>query len=224
MSGAPPEPETAAPIIPEAARRNAPVTPFPGRSLEDAIGARWTVWVGGVALALGAALMVRWSVENGMFGPAARISLGLGFSGLLLVAGERLRRSQGPLAPGSAAARANAPATLTGAGVVGRSPASTPRTLYGYLDATFAFVGLGAVSFVALLFASLHGPALAGIGLLGALATPLLVTSAHPSPWPVVLYLGVVGAADQAMARLRAGCGWRWPPPPAGSVGPGCCS
>ena len=211
------QPEPAAPIA-------EPLTeaPPPRRSLEETLGARWTVWVGGVALALGAALMVRWSVENGWFGPAARISLGLGFSGLLLVAGERFRRVQGPLTPGSAAALANAPAALTGAGVVGLfASVYAAHALYGYLDATFAFAALGAVSFAALLFASLHGPALAAIGLLGALATPLLVASDHPSPWPVVLYLGVVGAANQAMARLRrwlwlalaaaaGGLGWTW--------------
>ena len=194
----------------------------PRRSLEETLGARWTVWVGGLALALGAALMVRWSIENGLFGPSARIVLGLGFSAILLVVGEMLRRGQGALAPDGAAARANVPAVLTGAGVVGAfASVFAAYALYHFLDPTFAFIGLGAVAFVALILASLHGPALAGLGLLGALATPLLVSSDHASPWPVVLYLAVVGAANQTMARLRnwlwlalaaaaGGLGWSW--------------
>jgi len=205
-----PASETAPPKAdaPEPAAAATAPRPAPDRSLEETLGARWTVWVGGVALALGAALMVRWSIENGLFGPSARISLGLGFSGLLLVVGEILRRGQGALLEGSAAARANAPAALTGAGVVGAfASVYAAHALYGFLDATFAFVVLGVVSFAALLLASLHGPALAGLGLLGALATPLLISSEHPSPWPAVLYLGVVGAANQVMARLRR---WLW--------------
>ena len=53
----------------------------------------------------------------------------------------------------------------------------------------------------------LHGPALAGLGLVGALATPLLVSSAQPNPWPVVFYLAVVVSASYALARLRH---WLW--------------
>ena len=36
-------------------------------SLEEKLGTRWAVWVGGLALALGAVLMVRYSIERGVF-------------------------------------------------------------------------------------------------------------------------------------------------------------
>ncbi len=179
------------------------------------------MWVGGVALALGAVLLVRWTIERGWFGPATRVTLGMGFSALLIILGEAMRRGQGPLVPGTAAARANAPATLTGAGVVGAfASVYAAHALYHFLDATFAFVALGGVSFAALVFASLHGPALAGLGLLGALATPLLIATEHPSPWPVVLYLAAVGAANQTMARLRR---WLWLALSAAAGGLGWC-
>ncbi len=43
-------------------------------SLEEALGTRWAVWVGGAAVALGALLMVRHSIEQGWFGPEARLA------------------------------------------------------------------------------------------------------------------------------------------------------
>ena len=58
-----------------------------------------------------------------------------------------------------------------------------------------------------MLAAALHGPALAGLGLAGALVVPLLVASQQPNPWPVVLYLVVVAGAAYGLARLRR---WLW--------------
>ena len=66
---------------------------------------------------------------------------------------------------------------------------------------------LGAVGLAALALASLHGPAIAGLGLVGAEVAPLLVSSDHPSPWPVVVYLVPVAVAAYALARLRR---WLW--------------
>jgi uncharacterized membrane protein len=58
-----------------------------------------------------------------------------------------------------------------------------------------------------MLSAALHGPALAGIGLAGALATPLLVQSDAHNAWPAVIYVAIVTAATYGLARLRA---WLW--------------
>src|SRR5690606_37335160 len=49
----------------------------PGRpDLEQAIGGRWAVWIGGIALALGGIFLVRYSIEAGLLGPGARIIAG----------------------------------------------------------------------------------------------------------------------------------------------------
>ncbi len=70
----------AAPRAPTAA----PGAPKPAPvSIEQAIGARWAVYVGGVALALGALLLVRYAFEQGLFGPAARVLMGLALSAVL---------------------------------------------------------------------------------------------------------------------------------------------
>ncbi len=73
-------------------------TPRPGLrerlgGFEERIGARWTVWVGGLALALGGVFLVRFAVEQNLLGPAARVTLGLLLAAILLIAGEVLRRN-----------------------------------------------------------------------------------------------------------------------------------
>ena len=55
--------------------------------------------------------------------------------------------------------------------------------------------------------ALLHGPALAGLGLVGAYVTPILVSSTAPDYWSLYIYLAVVTAAAFVLARIRL---WRW--------------
>jgi uncharacterized membrane protein len=182
--------------------------PRPGRSLEESLGTRWTVWVGGVALALGAILLVRYSVERGFFGPGVRTFFGGLFALGLVAAGEVLRRRdvQAPAATGPA--QPYIPGVLTAAGTIAAfATLWAAHALYGFIGPAPAFVLLGAVGIATMAAASLHGPALAGLGLVGALVTPALVSSKDPSAWPLVLYLGVVAAAAYGLARLR---GWLW--------------
>ena len=94
-----PEPPEEGEAVAEAPRPEAeePVQEEPAiaarTSLEEKIGSRWAVWVGGLALGLGGIFLVRYSIEAGLLGPAARVFLGLVFSALLLAGGEWLRRS-----------------------------------------------------------------------------------------------------------------------------------
>ena len=55
--------------------------------------------------------------------------------------------------------------------------------------------------------ALLHGPALAGLGVIGAYLAPMLVASAEPDFWSLYIYIAVVNAAAFALARFRM---WRW--------------
>lgn len=193
---------------------NAPPAPppiaAPARkpSLEESLGARWTVWVGGVAIALGALLLVRYSIEAGFFGPAARVALGLILAAALVGAGEWLRQREA--APGSLAGVPGAyiPGVLTGAGIIAAFGAIyAAHALYGFIGPGVAFVALGATGILAMLAAILHGPGLAGLGLVGSLAAPLLVESQDPKPWPVVVYVAIIVATSYALASAR---GWLW--------------
>ncbi len=55
----------------------------PATTLEERLGTRWAVWVGGLALALGGVLLVRYSIEQGVFGPGVRVALGALFCAAL---------------------------------------------------------------------------------------------------------------------------------------------
>lgn len=204
----PPEPIVAPqrPAAPAAVPAIAPPRKAaPGPSLEERFGTRWTVWIGGLALALGAVLLVRYSVEQGFFGPAARIGLGAALSLALLAGGEALRRrlrGSEPV-PGY---RPDIPATVTAAGTVAAfGTIFAAHALYGFLGPTLAFAGLGATGLAAMVAALLHGPSLAGIGLLGAMGAPLLIGGGG-SAWPLALYLPVVAGFAYAFAWNR---GWR---------------
>jgi uncharacterized membrane protein len=177
--------------------------PRPAASLEEAIGTRWVVYVGGIALALGGLLLVRFAIEQGLFGPAARVLLGIAFAAALTGAGEFLRRREK-----SAGEATPTPAVLTAAGATaGFGAIYAAYALYGFIGPGFAFVALGAAGLATMFAAVWHGPAIAGFGLVGALAAPLLIATPDPTPWPLLIYLGVVAASAYGLARLRQ---WAW--------------
>src|SRR5947207_7271636 len=66
---------------------------------------------------------------------------------------------------------------------------------------------LGLVAIGTLAAALVHGPMLAGLGVVGAFVTPLLVSSAKPDYWALYVYLAVVTGASFGLARIRL---WRW--------------
>ena len=204
-------PEAEPPIAArEAAADPAPAAPARGTTgpgLEEQLGTRWAVWVGGLALALGGIFLVRYSIEQGLLGPGARVAAGALFALVLAGAGEWLRRRETALSLGGIPS-AHIPSILTGAGVLTAfATAYAAYALYGLIGPAATFVLLGLTSLLGLVASALHGPALAGLGLLASLASPLLVSSDTPKLWPVVLYLTFAIATAYGLARLRL---WRW--------------
>ncbi len=187
---------------------SAPAAPPPPRpGLEERLGSRWAVWVGGLALAFGGLLLVRYSIEQDLIGPGLRVFLG-GLLALGLVgAGEWLRRREEPLAL-PAFANANIPAVLTAAGTsTAFAVVYAAYSLYELIGPTTAFLLLGAVSIATMAGSALHGPALAALGLVAAFGSPLLVDTDNPNVPGLVVYLAFVAAATYGTARLRL---WRW--------------
>jgi len=125
----------------------------------------------------------------------------------LIVAGEWTRRNEARAKiPGLP--QASIPAILTAAGTTAAyASVWAAHGLYGFVGPGTAFLLLGIVALATLTAALLHGPALAGLGLIGAYVTPLLVSSKEPSFWALYLYLLVVTGAAFLLARLRL---WRW--------------
>ena len=73
------------------------VVPRQKESLESRLGARWAVWVGGIALALGGVFMVKYSIDAGLLSPAVRLSMAAVFGLVLMAIGEFVRRRAVPL-------------------------------------------------------------------------------------------------------------------------------
>ena len=79
----------------EAAALPTPPRPAPRRiGLEERFGTQWVVWAGGIALALGGFFLVRYSIEQGWFGPGARVVLAGIVALALIAAGEWTRRRE----------------------------------------------------------------------------------------------------------------------------------
>src|SRR4051795_6204677 len=186
---------------------DAPPLPAPAPGFEERLGTRWVVWIGGLALALGGFFMVRYSIEAGLLGPGVRVFLGGVFALALLGAGEWSRRKES-ISNIAALPIANIPAILTAAGTaVAFATIYAAYALYGFLVPATAFVLLGLVAMATLAAALLHGPALAGLGVVGAFVTPVLVSSGKPDYWALYIYLAIVTAAALGLARVRL---WRW--------------
>ena len=199
-------PTPAAPAQSAPAGEASPAPPKPKVGIEETLGSRWAVIVGGVALALGALLLVKYSLDQGFFGPGLRVLAGLALGAGLVGAGEVMRRKRN--SETASPQPVPIPAVLTGAGTVAAfGSLYAAHALYGFIGPGTAFALMGIVGVATILAAALHGPALAGLGLVGALGAPLLVTSAQPNPWPIVPYVAIVCAAAYGLARVRR---WLW--------------
>lgn len=187
----------------------------PKRNLEELIGGQWSVWVGGFALLVGAVLLIRFSIEAGIFGPGARILMASVLGIALLLAGEWLKRSddktlKGKLGEAAKALQGNAsvPGLLSAVGVFTLLGASyAAHELYGLISAPLAFAALGIISVGAMALSLRQGPLLAAIGLLASLATPMLIQTQTPNFIVLVGYLLVVGFAALAVGYRTK---WRW--------------
>nr|WP_250814093.1 DUF2339 domain-containing protein [Neorhizobium tomejilense] len=188
---------------PAVARAPKPAKPKTKENLESYLGARWPVWVGGVALAFGGIFLVRASIEAGLLGPGARLVLACLFGLVLMAGGEIVRRRAMPQVS-DRFSNAMIPGALTAAGAVTLLGAIyAAYGVYGFIGATPAFVLLALVSFATLGLSLLHGQALAGLGLLASLLTPALVASEQPNPNALFAFLCLTWVAVNAASRFR---------------------
>ncbi|AXV14839.1 DUF2339 domain-containing protein [Neorhizobium sp. SOG26] len=212
-AAAEPEAATAAPdamaempAIVETVEEPTPAEADAGRrkeSLESYLGARWPVWVGGVALAFGGIFLVRYSIEAGLLGPAARLTLACLFGLVLIAGGEILRRRAMPQMS-QRFNNAMVPGALTAAGAVTLLGATfAAHAIYDFIGPATAFLLLGLISFGTIGLSLLHGQALAGLGLLASLLTPALVSTDEPNANALFGFLALTWLAVGAASRIR---------------------
>lgn len=162
-----------------------PVTAKPSIDWVALLQQYWMVALGGICLVFSGVFLVRYSIESGMLGPTARITLGLLFGAGLIAAGEKLRRS-GHLDAGVHAALAAA------GSLVIYSALFVGFQLYGLFTAQIAFASMALMSALSMLLALKHGPLMAAMGLLGAYLVPILVSDGSGNIEAALLYSFIV--------------------------------
>jgi uncharacterized membrane protein len=173
--------------------------PAPRLDLEQRIGARWTTWIGVIAILFGIGFFLKWSFENDLLGPGARVVLGLVAGVGLLASGLVLqrRRDLGYLS-----------AALAGLGLgVLYLALFGAHALYGLLGPGAAFSGMLAVTLLgALVSVVSNRQTTAVVSALGGLLTPVLLSVEHPDERNLLAYLVVLDLLVLAIARFRS-----WP-------------
>jgi uncharacterized membrane protein len=152
---------------------------------------------------MGGLLIVRYGVEAGVFGPVFRVTLGAVFALAMAGLSEFLRRKELRFVlPGVEALETPAivagVAALSAFGVV-----YAAHGLYGFIGERAAFAGFAAIGVATLAASLLHGPALGVFGLAGSYATPLLVNTSDPAPYPLALFVAAVAVVSWALQARR---------------------
>ncbi len=181
------QPEEAKAPLPEAA----PQPTKPRRSFEQQFGARLPVWVGGIALVFAAFYLVRYSLEMGLLGPAARITLGFLFGAGLIGSAQKL----GPQ-------NARVGQSLAGAGIAVLYLCFFGARTMDLLPSALVFMGMVGTTVLAVVMALRHGAPIALMGMVGGFLTPLVMQGGGSLPL-LLTYLFVLFAGFLWLVRRQ---------------------
>jgi uncharacterized membrane protein len=174
----------------------------PGFGFEDLFGRRLPIWAGGITLAIAGALIVRFSIEAGLFPPIVRVIGGLLF-GLALIGGAEFAHRNTDRVRDPRVAQA-----LSGAAIADLyASILIAANLYHLVPPLAAFLGMAAVTAAAMGLALRFGAASALLGLLGGLLAPVLVGSGEPDIPLLATYLALVAGGLCALSRRQR---WAW--------------
>ncbi|MEX2387477.1 MAG: DUF2339 domain-containing protein [Phycisphaeraceae bacterium] len=148
-------------------RAAAPAAPKRTASLEERLSTRVFVWIGGIALVLAGAYLVKYSYDHVQLSEAVRLSFGFVFGFVLLGAAEVARRSYTRIAQALAGASVAVLFAVLLAGV----------RLFELIPAPLGFVLMAGVTAGAVMLSLRHGPFVALLGLIGGFATPAMVST-----------------------------------------------
>lgn len=185
-----------------------PVTPS-GPTLFDRLfawfGDNWFYAVSGLSLALAGLFLVQYGMENGFLPPAARVASAFGFGGLLIAAGEYIRRKFGEVEDSTTEFL---PAVFAGAGIVSLFGAVlSAQMLYDLIDSNTALIGMIFVAAIAMVLGRFYGPLLAAIGVIGAFGAPMVLGGSNSDPTLLFGYFALVTLVGLGIDTLRR---WAW--------------
>ena len=199
LTETPTEPAATEETGPEASQVPAPppmpeARPFDWESL---IGVRLFAWLGGVALFVGLAFFLRYSIQENLMAPPLRVGLGVLVGAVALFGGDYLRTK---------ADRAGQAISGSGVAILYASLYAA-RTLYDLLPVSATFAAMALVTAVAgLLAVGKDAPMLAILGLLGGFMTPFLLSTGDDRPVALFVYVALLDAGILVVAMRR-----QWP-------------
>jgi hypothetical protein len=182
-------------------RSDKPTAVGPAIDWERWLGVRGAAVVGGVALALAGLFFVQLAIQRGWIGPAMRDGLAVGFGALALVAFGPMH-DRGYKVQAAAIGGAGTVLVYLGAWAAARVHEIVP------MWASFAVMTV-TTAFALRLALRANAPLLAGFGLVGGFATPVLLDVGARSIGALFTYLAVLNLGALTAGRRR---GWEWVP------------
>ena len=181
---------------PAASKPTAAFVP-PKIALEERLGSRIFVWIGGIALALGGAFLVKYSIEQGWLDPAMRCLLG-GLLGVVFLGGGEFMRGRSLQIAQS----------LSAAGVaVLYASLLAAISLYELIEPAPGFLLVAGLTAFAIGLAMRQGPFVGLLGLAGGFVTPAIVRTDEPNAMGLFVFLFAMQMGTQVLVRRR---GWWW--------------
>lgn len=175
--------------------------------LANWVRANWVYVVSAMSLAAAGVFFVQYGIERGIMPPPLRVLFAVLFGAALVGLSEWIgrRRRRGGAAASAATYLAE---VFAGAGLVSIFAGLVAgRQMYMLFGPEVAFAGLVLTSVLAVILGWRNGPFLAAVGLVGAAATPLLVSAdTGAAPWLYGHYL-LIGLTALAVDAVRR---WAW--------------
>jgi hypothetical protein len=162
---------------------------------EKFTGVNLFAWLGGVALVLGAAFFVKYSLEHDLISPALRIVIGLLLGSGCIVSGLRLPREKYSATIQSLCA--------AGIGVLYTSIFAA-HAIYKFTDSITTFIFMALVTVTAFLLAiRLDSKFVALLGMAGGFLTPPLLSTGENHPFGLFSYVTLLDLGLVAVALKR---------------------
>src|SRR5213075_1310333 len=169
---------------------------------EDMFGRKLPIWAGGITLAVAGMLIVQYSIDAGLVSPLVRVIAGLIFGTILIGTAEAALRADD---------RVRDPRVrqaLAGAGVASLYGAILiAANVYGLVSPVTAFLGMAAVTALAMGLSLRFGAPSALLGLAGGLAAPALVGSVEPNIPLLSAYLALAVGGLSVLSKSQR---WMW--------------
>jgi uncharacterized membrane protein len=162
-------------------------------SFEERLGAGVYVWAGGIALMLAGAFLVKYSFDNDLLTPRARLAIAGAFGVAMVLSSLWVRSRADKVA-----------ASLCGAGVAVMYAAVLAAT--AYFHELGPWVGFGfmiVVTGTAVGMSLLHGSFVALLGLIGGFVTPALINGVESAWGPTFTYLLLLEIGLAVVTRKR---------------------